>query len=212
MSRASRPLILIVSVIVGLVLLTGCVAPSAPPPAATQPPAPAATEPPAPPPDPMADLIKAAKAEGELTTIALPHDWCNYGEVDRQLQGEVRPEGQRAEPRRRLGRRDRGHQGQQGQQGPAGARRDRRRLRFGPQLKTEGLVQPYKVATWDTIPDDVKDADGYWYGDYYGVLAFEVNKDVVKNVPQDWADLLKPEYKGQVALAGDPRASEPGDP
>ena len=84
MSRASRPVILIVSVIVGLVLLTGCAAPSAPPPAApaaTQPPAPAATEPPAPPPDPMADLIKAAKAEGTLTTIALPHDWCNYGEA-----------------------------------------------------------------------------------------------------------------------------------
>ena len=25
--------------------------------------------------------------------------------------------------------------------------------------------------------------------------------------PKDWADLLKPEYKGQVALAGDPRTS-----
>ena len=39
------------------------------------------------------------------------------------------------------------------------------------------------------------------------MLAFEVNKDVVKNVPQDWSDLLKPEYKGQVALSGDPRVS-----
>ncbi len=38
-------------------------------------------------------------------------------------------------------------------------------------------------------------------------MAFEVNSDVVKNVPADWADLLKPEYKGQVALAGDPRGS-----
>ena len=26
-------------------------------------------------------LIDAAKAEGMLTTIALPHDWCNYGGV-----------------------------------------------------------------------------------------------------------------------------------
>ena len=49
--------------------------------------------------------------------------------------------------------------------------------------------------------------DGSWYGDYYGVLSFEVNKDIVKNVPQDWADLLKPEYKNSVALAGDPRTS-----
>src|SRR3970040_387271 len=39
----------------------------------------AATE--APMADAMADLIAAAQAEGGLTTIALPHDWCNYGEV-----------------------------------------------------------------------------------------------------------------------------------
>src|SRR6185503_4768578 len=29
----------------------------------------------------MDALIAAAKAEGTLTTIALPHDWCNYGGV-----------------------------------------------------------------------------------------------------------------------------------
>jgi putative spermidine/putrescine transport system substrate-binding protein len=34
-----------------------------------------------------------------------------------------------------------------------------------------------------------------------------VNTDVVENVPQDWPDLLKPEYQGQVALQGDPRVS-----
>ena len=26
-------------------------------------------------------LYEAAKAEGQLTTIALPHTWCGYGEV-----------------------------------------------------------------------------------------------------------------------------------
>jgi putative spermidine/putrescine transport system substrate-binding protein len=63
------------------------------------------------------------------------------------------------------------------------------------------------VATWDSIPDSLKDPEGHWYGDYYGVLTFEVNSDVVKNPPKTWQDLLKPEYKGQVALAGDPRKS-----
>ena len=29
----------------------------------------------------MDALIAAAQEEGTLTTIALPHDWCNYGEV-----------------------------------------------------------------------------------------------------------------------------------
>src|SRR5690606_24547339 len=78
---------------------------------------------------------------------------------------------------------------------------------FGPQAQAEGLLQPYKVSTWDTIPDEVKDPDGYWYGDYYGVMSFMVNKDVVQNTPQSWADLLKDEYSAQVALSGDPRTS-----
>ena len=29
----------------------------------------------------LADIEAAAKKEGMLTTIALPHDWCNYGEI-----------------------------------------------------------------------------------------------------------------------------------
>ena len=69
------------------------------------------------------------------------------------------------------------------------------------------LLQPYKVSAWDTIPDSLKDPEGYWYGDYYGVMSFEVNTSIVKNPPQDWTDLLKSDYKGQVALAGDPRTS-----
>jgi putative spermidine/putrescine transport system substrate-binding protein len=78
---------------------------------------------------------------------------------------------------------------------------------WGGTAKGENLLQPYKVSTWDTIPDTLKDAEGYWYADYYGVMAFEVNTAIVQNVPQDWADLLKPEYKGQIALAGDPTGS-----
>jgi putative spermidine/putrescine transport system substrate-binding protein len=80
-------------------------------------------------------------------------------------------------------------------------------LSFGPSAKEEGLLQPYKVATWDTIPDSAKDPEGFWYGDYYGVLAFQVNKDIVETSPTDWQDLLGDEYKNAVALAGDPRTS-----
>jgi putative spermidine/putrescine transport system substrate-binding protein len=31
--------------------------------------------------EPSEELIAAAKKEGTLTTIALPHNWCGYGEV-----------------------------------------------------------------------------------------------------------------------------------
>ena len=210
MSRASRTLTLIVSLIIGFALLAGCVAPSAPAPAApaaTQPPAPAATEPPAPPPDPMADLIKAAKAEGTLTTIALPHDWCNYGEAIEGFKAKYGLAVNELNPDAGSGDEIEAVKANKDNKGPQAPDVIDVGYGFGPQLVEEKLVQPYKVATWDTIPADAKDPDGHWFGDYYGVLAFEVNKDAVKNVPQVWADLLKPEYKGQVALAGDPRAS-----
>jgi len=77
-------------------------------------------------------------------------------------------------------------------------------LGFGPPAVAEGVIRPYKVSTWDSIPDSAKDKDGYWYGDYFGVLAFETNTDVQPSVPTDWADLLDPKYKGQVALSGNP--------
>jgi putative spermidine/putrescine transport system substrate-binding protein len=66
---------------------------------------------------------------------------------------------------------------------------------------------PYKVSTWDEIPDSAKDADGHWYGDYYGVLAFGTNKSVVDKAPTDWSDLTTDTYRNAVALAGDPRTA-----
>jgi putative spermidine/putrescine transport system substrate-binding protein len=45
---------------------------------------------------------------------------------------------------------------------------------FGGQATDQGLLQPYQVSVWDSIPASLKDPDGYWYGDYYGVMAFEV--------------------------------------
>jgi putative spermidine/putrescine transport system substrate-binding protein len=157
--------------------------------------------------DAMEDLIAAAKAEGELTTIALPHDWCNYGGVIEGFKkkyglkvNELNPDAGSSDEIEAI----KANKDNMGPQAPdvidVG-------LSYGPSSKADGLIQPYKVATWDTIPDTAKDADGYWYGDYYGVLTFEVNKDIIKNSPADWADLLKDEYKNAVALAGDPRAS-----
>jgi putative spermidine/putrescine transport system substrate-binding protein len=157
--------------------------------------------------DPMADLEAAAKAEGKLTTIALPPDWCNYGETISTFKTKYGLDVNELDPNAGSGdevEAIKANKDNPGDQAPdvidVG-------LAFGPTSKDEGILAPYKVATWDTIPDSAKDADGAWYGDYYGVLSFEVNTAVVANVPKDWADLLKPEYKGQVALAGDPRTS-----
>ncbi|MEA2517977.1 MAG: putative spermidine/putrescine transport system substrate-binding protein [Chloroflexota bacterium] len=152
-------------------------------------------------------LIDAAKAEGNLTTIALPRSWCNYGEVIDGFTAKfgikingLNPDGGSKDEVEAI-------KANKDNKGPAAPDVIDVGLSFGPDAKGQDLLQPYKVAGWDSIPGSNKDADGFWYGDYYGVLSFEVNTAVVKNVPKDWNDLLKPEYKGQVALAGDPTAS-----
>jgi putative spermidine/putrescine transport system substrate-binding protein len=190
-------------------------------PAATeQPAAPAATEQPAQPAtgeqtaatqtpaaDPMAALIEAAKKEGQLTTIALPHDWCNYGEMIQSFKDKYGLQVNELNPDAGSGDEIEAIKANKDNKGPQAPDVIDVGLSFGPSSKAEGLLQPYKVATWDSIPDSAKDADGHWYGDYYGVLAFQVNSDIVKTLPQDWSDLLKEDYKNAVALAGDPRAS-----
>ena len=118
----------------------------------------------------MDELVAAAKAEGQLTTIALPHDWCGYGDVIDGFKAkypeitvnELNPDAGSADEIEAI----KANKDNKGPQAPdvidVG-------LSFGPSAKAEGLMQPYKVSTWDSIPDSAKDADGYWYGDYYGV-------------------------------------------
>ncbi len=157
----------------------------------------------------MDALIEAAYKEAELSTIALPDDWANYGEIKQAFfakypgittYNDLIPEGSSAQEIDAIT----SNAGNTGPQNP-----DVIDVGFlwGKTAKDQGLLQPYKVATWDTIPDALKDPDGYWYGDYYGKMAFEVNADVVTNVPQDWSDLLKPEYQGMIAISGDPTAA-----
>lgn len=155
----------------------------------------------------MQKLIDAAKAEGGLTTIALPRTWCNYGEVIDGFTAKygiaingLNPDGSSADEVEAI-------KANKDNTGPAAPDVIDVGLSFGPKAVADGLLMPFKVSTWDSIPASAKDADGNWYGDHYGVLAFEVNTSVVKNVPADWSDLLKPEYEGQVALAGDPTGS-----
>ncbi|MGH2426471.1 MAG: ABC transporter substrate-binding protein [bacterium] len=155
----------------------------------------------------MDRLVAAAKREGMVTVIALPHDWCGYGAVIEGFKKKYGLKVNELNPDAGSGDEIEAIKANKGNKGPQAPDVIDVGLSFGPSAKKEGLLQPYKVATWNTIPNSAKDAEGYWYGDYYGVLAFQVNTDIVKTVPRDWADLLKPEYKNSVALAGDPRTS-----
>jgi putative spermidine/putrescine transport system substrate-binding protein len=171
--------------------------------------APAATEAPAETEDfgELSELVAAAKAEGSLTTIALPHDWCNYGEAIETFKTKYGLQVNELNPDAGSGDEIEAIKANKDNKGPQAPDVVDVGFAFGTSAKAENLLMPYKVSTWDSIPADAKDPDGYWYGDYYGVLAFLVNTDVQPDVPQDWDDLLDPKYNGQVALSGDPRTS-----
>ena len=63
----------------------------------------------------------------------------------------------------------------------------------------EGLLEAYEAENASHLLGDAyRDADGYWYGIYKGILGFMVNVDELNRlnleIPQDWADLTNPDY------------------
>jgi len=149
---------------------------------------------------PMEDLITAAKCDGAVNIIAIPHDWANYGvaiEAFKAKYGlvmnENNPDAGSADELEAI----RANKGNKGPEVPDTVDVG---IGYGPKSVEEGLCSKYFLSTWDTIP--LKDPDGYWFAEYYGILTFETIEGAA-TPPADWEDLLKPEYKGKVAMAGD---------
>ena len=70
-------------------------------------------------------------------------------------------------------------------------------------LAAEGFLEPYQAENASHITKSVyKDSEGRWYGIYTGILGIMYNKDEVArlgvDIPQDFADLTDPQYKGLI--------------
>ena len=150
-------------------------------------------------------LIKAAKKEGKLNTIALPRDWANYGELMDTFVKKYgikitndNPDGSSAQENEAI----------------RSLKGDSRApdcvdvgVSFAISGANEGLYAKYFPSTYTTIPRAMKDTRGFWMGDYWGAISIGYNGNLVSNPPKTWKDLLKPEYKGKVALNGSPLTS-----
>ena len=69
-----------------------------------------------------------------------------------------------------------------------------------------GLLMAYEAKNAKNLASPMyRDADGYWYGIYKGILGFMVNTAELKRLnleaPKGWDDLLKPEYKDKIWLS-----------
>ncbi len=145
------------------------------------------------------ELVKAAEDEGTLNVIALPPDWANYGEVISAFEAKYDIEVSSDQP-------DAASQDEiNAANDLAGTDRAPDVFDLGQSvaLANTDMFAPYQVETWDDIPDSFKDADGAWVNDYGGYMSIGYDSSVVPEVTS-LADLLKPEFKGKVALNGDP--------
>ncbi|MFT3944197.1 MAG: extracellular solute-binding protein [Ancrocorticia sp.] len=148
----------------------------------------------------LADLEAKAKEEAALNVIGLPRNWANYGKIIdlfKEKYPEIKitessPDASSAEI--------------------VGAAKTNKGLDTSPDVFDIGLsvvaqnidlFTPYKVETWDQIPDDMKDPEGLFTGNYGGYMSIGFDSSRFE-APQTLQDLLKPEYRGAVALNGDP--------
>jgi putative spermidine/putrescine transport system substrate-binding protein len=148
----------------------------------------------------MDALVAAAKQEGGLNVIALPPDWANYGAITDGFSkkygitvNSANPEGTSQDEInavQQLGTQDRAPDV----------------LDLGQSFANGNvaLFAPYQVATWESIPAANKEPNGAWVNDYGGYVSIGCNAKLVATCPTSLADLAKPDYKGQVALNGDP--------
>lgn len=71
--------------------------------------------------------------------------------------------------------------------------------------KAAGIIEPYKGPTWNKIPAEYKDPEGYYTAISKNTLLFMSNAKLLKEKglepPASWNDLLDPRYKGQIQTA-----------
>jgi putative spermidine/putrescine transport system substrate-binding protein len=144
-------------------------------------------------------LVEAAQQEGKLNVIALRPDWANYGNLIQTFEEKYGIEVQSDQP---------DAVGQDGinaaeeLKGGAAAP-DVFDLGQSVALANTDRFAPYMVETFGDIPDEFKDPDGTWVNDYGGFMSIGYDSSKVPEVTS-LEDLLGPEFKGKVALNGDP--------
>jgi putative spermidine/putrescine transport system substrate-binding protein len=151
----------------------------------------------------LSGLEAAANKEGALNVIALPPDWANYGAILDAFKKKY-PQIKVTSAQPDASSKDELNAANTLKGQPNAP--DVFDLGQAVALANTSMFAPYKVAAWADIPDNLKDANGTWVNDYGGAMSIGYNAKVVP-APATVGDLMKPAYKGKVALNGDPTAA-----
>ncbi|WP_309616762.1 ABC transporter substrate-binding protein [Salinibacterium sp.] len=147
----------------------------------------------------MDALIEAAKAEGQLNVIALPDNWANYGEIKALFEEKYGITVNSADPDISSAEEIAAADNLKGQDTAP----DVFDLGTAVTLDSLNYFAPYQVANWDEIPAENKEETGLYVNDYTGSMSIGYDSNSVPK-PTSLDDLLGSEYKGAVALNGDP--------
>ncbi|HEY2238272.1 MAG TPA: ABC transporter substrate-binding protein, partial [Streptosporangiaceae bacterium] len=116
----------------------------------------------------MSALVKAAKKEGTLNVITLPADWANYGTIMKDFTAkygikinDANPDGSSQDEINAMT--------QLKGQSRAPDVLDMGTA-FAVKADQQGLLAPYKVASWSKIPANSKATDATYYADYGGYV------------------------------------------
>jgi spermidine/putrescine-binding protein len=79
---------------------------------------------------------------------------------------------------------------------------------FWKLLVDEGMVQPIdtsKLSNWDSLIESLAkegqfNGEQYWIPWDWGFESILVRKDLVEKMPESWADIWDPQYKGRIAI------------
>ncbi|MFJ4163938.1 ABC transporter substrate-binding protein [Microbacterium sp. NPDC089698] len=147
----------------------------------------------------MDELIAAAKAEGQLNVIGLADDWVNYGEMISTFEkrygitvNSANPDASSAE----------GIQAAKNLKGQDTAP-DVFDTGVAVAHENTDMFAPYRVSTWDSIPDGYKEESGRWVNAFSGVMSVGYDSKRL-SAPKNLDDLLGASYKSAVSMGGDP--------
>ena len=141
------------------------------------------------------DVEKAKEQGKDFATYGMPDDWANYGEVMQKFAETYSIELKRTDTD--MSSLEEITKFDAEKNNPVAVCADIG-LMYGVIAESRGVVPPYMPPSAEKLPVGLKGKEGGWVATFAGVPAFVVNTDVVKNVPQTWADLIKPEYTGMI--------------
>ena len=144
-------------------------------------------------------LVEAAQAEGQLNVIALPDTWANYGKIIAAFEDKYDITVNSASPDASSAEEIQAAENLKGQDTAPDV------FDLGTAVALENLDKfaPYKVETWDDIPDSNKESTGLWVNNYSGIMSLGYDSDKLPE-PTSIDDLTGADFKGSVVLNGDP--------